>query len=94
MKEVAMDREVDSFHPDVLAAQAQFGGDLESMQKCYDWYDLKKIVDRHTSGLARIPDTIHQVLVDHCGQEGGAPRIDWYRLRKELILAINLRFSD
>ena len=29
-----------NFHPDVLAAHAQFGGDLESMQKCYDWPDL------------------------------------------------------
>jgi|GEM_PF-5398401 len=29
------------FHPDVLAAHAQFGGDLESMQKCFDWYDLQ-----------------------------------------------------
>lgn len=24
-------------HPDVLAAHAEFGGDLESMQKCYDY---------------------------------------------------------
>lgn len=29
------------FHHDVLAAHAQFGGDLESMQKLYDWHDLK-----------------------------------------------------
>jgi predicted nuclease with TOPRIM domain len=29
------------FHPYVLAAHAEFGGDLESMQKCYEWYDLK-----------------------------------------------------
>ena len=29
------------FHPEVLAAHAQFGGDLESMQKLYDWRDLK-----------------------------------------------------
>lgn len=29
------------FHPDVLAAHAQFGGDLESMQKLYDWHDMK-----------------------------------------------------
>lgn len=26
-------------HPDVLAAHAQFGGDLESMQRLYDSYD-------------------------------------------------------
>lgn len=24
------------FHPDVLKAHAQFGGDLQSMQKCYE----------------------------------------------------------
>jgi hypothetical protein len=35
-----------TFHPDVLAAHAQFGGDLESMQKCYEWYDLKKDAER------------------------------------------------
>jgi hypothetical protein len=33
------------FHPDVLAAHAEFGGDLENMQRCYEWYDLKNIVD-------------------------------------------------
>lgn len=27
------------FHPDVLAAHAQFGGDLEDMQRNYDSYD-------------------------------------------------------
>ena len=31
-----------NFHPDVLAAHAEFGGDLESMQKCYEWHDLKE----------------------------------------------------
>lgn len=30
-----------NFHPDVLAAHAQFGGDLESMQKLYEYPDLK-----------------------------------------------------
>lgn len=30
-----------NFHPDVLAAHAEFGGDLESMQKLYDYPDLK-----------------------------------------------------
>jgi hypothetical protein len=29
-----------NFHPDVLAAHAQFGGDLESMQKLYEYPDL------------------------------------------------------
>lgn len=82
------------FHPDVLAAHAQFGGDLEGMQKCYDWYDLKKTVARHTIALSELPDVIHQVLVNHCGQEGGAPRIDWYLLRKELISAVNLSFAS
>jgi hypothetical protein len=29
-----------NFHPDVLVAHAQFGGDLESMQKLYEYPDL------------------------------------------------------
>lgn len=33
------------FHPDVLAAHAQFGGDLETMQRCYEWYDLKSEIE-------------------------------------------------
>lgn len=32
-------------HPDVLAAHAQFGGDLELMQKAYDWSDLKAEIE-------------------------------------------------
>lgn len=28
-------------NPDVLAAHAEFGGDLESMQKLYDWPNMK-----------------------------------------------------
>jgi hypothetical protein len=32
------------FHPDVLAAHAQFGGDLESMQKCYEWMPQEALV--------------------------------------------------
>lgn len=34
------------FHPDVLAAHAQFGGDLESMQKLYEYPELKAEVER------------------------------------------------
>jgi hypothetical protein len=32
------------FHPDVLAAHAQFGGDLESMQKLYDHHDCEATI--------------------------------------------------
>lgn len=32
------------FHPDVLAAHAQFGGDLGSMQKCYEWMPHEALV--------------------------------------------------
>jgi chromosome segregation ATPase len=28
-----------------LAAHAQFGGDLETMQRCYEWYDLKSEIE-------------------------------------------------
>lgn len=34
------------FHPDVLAAHAEFGGDLESMQKLYEYPELKAEVER------------------------------------------------
>ena len=34
------------FHPDVTAAHAEFGGDLELMQKCYEYPDLKSEVVR------------------------------------------------
>lgn len=39
-----MDRQpiITEFHPDVLAAHAEFGGDLPTMQRAYEWYDLKK----------------------------------------------------
>jgi predicted nuclease with TOPRIM domain len=38
-------------HPDVLAAHAEFGGDLESMQRCYEWYDLKTEITSLRSSL-------------------------------------------
>lgn len=28
--------------PEIFAAHAQFGGDLELMQKAYEWHDLKE----------------------------------------------------
>ena len=34
-----------NIHPEVLAAHSEFGGDLESMQRAYEWYDLKSEVD-------------------------------------------------
>lgn len=40
----AKDMTITKFHPDVLRAHADFGGDLVSMQKSYEWYDLKKEV--------------------------------------------------
>ena len=33
-------------HPDVLAAHAEFGGDLELMQKAYEWSELKAEIER------------------------------------------------
>lgn len=38
-------------HPDVLAAHAEFGGDLESMQKLYEYPDLKAEVERLRSAV-------------------------------------------
>lgn len=34
-----------NIHPDVLASHAQFGGDLELMQKAYEWHDLKAEIE-------------------------------------------------
>lgn len=30
-------------------------------------------------------DVVTNVMKAHCGQEGGLPIIDWYRLRSELV---------
>lgn len=35
-----------NFHPDVLAAHAQFGGDLESMQKLYEYPGLVSRIEQ------------------------------------------------
>ncbi len=40
-----------NFHPDVLAAHAQFGGDLESMQALYDRPD-------HVAEIARLQEQV------------------------------------
>ena len=39
-------------HPDVLAAHAQFGGDLELMQKAYEHPDLVAEITRLRAALA------------------------------------------
>jgi hypothetical protein len=39
-------------HPDVLAAHAQFGGDLETMQKAYEHPDLVAEVARLRAAIA------------------------------------------
>lgn len=43
-----------NFHHDVLAAHAEFGGDLESMQKLYEYPDLKAEVERLRMALDEI----------------------------------------
>lgn len=49
-----------NFHPDVLAAHAEFGGDLESMQKLYEYPDLKEANAEHeglrAAALAMVGD--------------------------------------
>lgn len=42
-----------TFHPDVLAVHAQFGGDLESMQALYDRPDHLATIARLSAELAR-----------------------------------------
>lgn len=55
-----------NFHPDVLAAHAQFGGDLVSMQKLYDYPELKGEIDR----LRQENDALRKALelIANCGQ--------------------------
>ncbi len=40
-----------NIHPDVLAAHAQFGGDLETMQKAYEYTDLVATCERLRAAL-------------------------------------------
>ncbi len=40
-------------------------------------------------GKAVIRKIVTGVLTDHCGQQGGLPRVDWYALRGELIEALS-----
>ena len=42
-----------NFHPDVLAAHAEFGGDLETMQKLYDYPELERRAKDAEAELAR-----------------------------------------
>jgi len=44
-----------NIHPDVLAAHAEFGGDLESMQKLYEYPDLKAEVESLRSSVSQPP---------------------------------------
>ena len=54
-----------NFHPDVLAAHAEFGGDLESMQKLYEYPDLKAEVERLRALLSESQD-MHLSAVRLC----------------------------
>lgn len=49
------------FHPDVLAAHAEFGGDLKVMQKCFDWYYLQEEVAR-----------LHCAMQEACERQSGS----------------------
>lgn len=42
------------FHPDVLAAHAEFGGDLETMQKLYEYPDLVSRISQQDAELERL----------------------------------------
>lgn len=55
-------------HPDILAAHAQFGGDLESMQKLYAYPDILK-------ALKNLAFEMRYMLNTHPGMDGGLYRI-------------------
>ena len=76
------------FHPAVLSAHAQFGGDLESMQKCFDWYDLQAeaarlrkamqeacdlLTERTHGNAARSPGHNARVVLEWAMKEGHTP---------------------
>ena len=42
------------FHPDVLAAHAEFGGDLETMQKLYEYPELVARISQQDAELERL----------------------------------------
>jgi len=57
-------------HPDVLAAHAEFGGDLESMQRCYEWYDLVEHQQKYETLITiindRLKDNMTPLAARHC----------------------------
>lgn len=55
------------FHPDVLAAHAQFGGDLPSMQRCYEWHDLKKQIASIKDAALAVVDAKNDPYADFAG---------------------------
>ena len=65
------------FHPDVLAAHAQFGGDLESMQKLYDLPDAIAAKDRE------IADT-RQRTIEECAKVADEAEVELFEYPSEL----------
>ena len=52
------------FHPDVLAAHAEFGGDLETMQKLYDYPDLVSRISQQDAELDRLRREVEEARAD------------------------------
>lgn len=54
------------YHPDVLAAHTQFGGDLPSMQALYDWPIHKRMIRELQEQLIEA-QRVHRWSVDNTG---------------------------
>lgn len=57
----------------VLDAHAQFGGDLETMQKVYEWHDLKQQVANLTAALVECEIYLETRADADCDQDGFIP---------------------
>lgn len=75
---------------EVLDAHAQFGGDLESMQKVYEWHDLKQQVAKLTSALVECGTYFEARADADCDQDGFIPNEEM-RILVEVKEALSCR---
>lgn len=73
-----------NFHPDVLAAHAQFGGDLISMQKLYEYADLKAEVEQLRAALVLIA---HTFVEDSHGGTKSLPASEYQDIARAALSA-------
>lgn len=60
-----------NFHPDVLAAHAEFGGNLELMQKCYEHPDLVAEVAKLRTAMKEACDLLAERIHGNAARSPG-----------------------